>query len=258
MAEKSEKKREKAPKADARTSPMTKLYYILGAVAVVGIGVVGYGVGSSAMSSAVTEPVELDVESDRELVEMARGVVRGDPDAAVSIVEFGDYQCPGCGGFARQVKPMIDLNFIDSGRANFVFYDFPLIQIHSNAFLAARAARCAGDQDAYWEYHDQLFGNQRSWASAANPAGDFVSYAEEIGIDAGAFERCLKSDRHAETVTANLRLGEALGVSGTPTVMISEGQGMATRLSSFDFASIEQAVNEALENGDEGSGSDAP
>lgn len=247
-----QKQREK--KAADEGSRSSTLYYILGAVAVIGIGVVGYAVGSRALSSAVTEPVELQVQSDRELVEMARGVVAGDPDAPVTIVEFGDYQCPGCGAFARQVKPLVDQNLIESGRASFVFYDFPLVQGHQNAFLAARAARCAGDQDAYWEYHDALFRNQTRWATRSTPTGLFVDLAEEAGLDAGAFESCVESARHAETVTANMQLGEALGVSGTPTVMVSRGQGMAERLSDFNYSSIEQAVEEALSEAEAESG----
>lgn len=244
MAQKQRKK--KAKEQGSRTSPV---YYILGAVAVLGIGIVGYTVGSRAFGSAVTEPVELEVESDRELVELAQGVVAGDPDAPVTVVEFGDYQCPGCGAFAAQVKPLLDANLIETGRASFVFYDFPLVQGHPNAFLAARAARCAGDQDAYWEYHDALFRNQQEWSPSGNPAGRFVDYAEELGLDEDAFESCVRSDRHAETVTANMQLGQALGVSGTPTVMVSRGQGMARRLNSWGYEDIEGAVEEALEEG---------
>lgn len=248
---KSEKGQREGGRPGANGSGMTRLYYILGAVGVLGIGILGYTVGSSAMGSAATEPVELQVEDDRELVEIAQGVVQGNPDAPVSIVEFGDYQCPGCGSFARQVKPMVNLNYIESGQANFVFYDFPLTQIHSNAFFAARAARCAGDQDAYWPYHDVLFANQADWASAGSPAGRYVDYAEELGLDTDAFESCLKSDRHARTVTANMRLGERLGVNGTPTVMISEGRGMANRLARFDFATIRNEVERILAEDDD-------
>lgn len=249
MAQKQRKKQ--AANESSRTSTF---YYILGAVAVLGIGIVGYAVGSQAFGSAASEPIELQVEGDRELVEMARGVVAGDPDAPVTVVEFGDYQCPGCGSFAQQVKPMVDRNLVETGRASFVFYDFPLVQGHPNAFLAARAARCAGDQDAYWEYHDALFGNQRQWSTDGSPAGRFVDYAEEMGLDGGEFEDCLRSDRHAETVTANMQLGQALGVSGTPTIMVSRGQGMAQRLSSFSYSAIEEAVDEALAEDGGGSG----
>lgn len=235
--------------------------WVLAGVAVLAIAVLGYGLGSRTFGDMARAPVELEVESDQELVEMAQGMVLGDPEAPVTIVEFGDFQCPGCGAFARRVKPLVDRQIVQPGRASFVFYDFPLVQMHGNAFLAARAARCAGEQDRFWDYHDLLFQNQTQWSVDSSPAGRFDSYAEELGLDAGAFEECLRSDRHARTVTANMRLGEALGVSGTPTIMVSQGQGMANRLMSTDFQSIRDAVDEALENasGEEsGSGGQEP
>ena len=77
---------------------------------------------------------------------MAKGVTKGPEDAPITIVEFGDFQCPACGAFAQQVKPQIELAFVESAQAKFVFYDFPIVSGHPNAFLAARAARCAEDQ----------------------------------------------------------------------------------------------------------------
>lgn len=252
MAQKQRKKGGAGAVGGSKTSTLT---WVLGGVAVVAIAVLGYTVGSRAFGDMARSPVELDVESDQELVSLAQGVVLGDPDAPVTVVEFGDFQCPGCAAFARQVKPLVDRQLVEPGRASFVFYDFPLVGMHGNAFLAARAARCAGDQDRFWDYHDLLFQNQSRWATDSSPAGRFVSYAEELGLDMDAFESCLRSDRHARTVTANMRLGEALGVSGTPTVMVSEGQGMANRLMSNDFASIRDAVEEALESqGAQGAG----
>lgn len=251
MAQQQQQQRDNGPNGDSKT-PI--FYWVLAAVAVVGITVPTYNFASSAFSSAVSEPVELEYENDQELVEMAQGVVLGDAEAPATIVEFGDYQCPGCGSFAQRVKPRIDSELIEAGRANFVFYDFPLVQIHDNAFLAARAARCAGDQDGYWAYHDELFRNQAAWASEGNPVGTFVDYAGEVGLDRDAFESCLKSDRYAETVTANMQLAEALGVSGTPTVMVSTGQGMAERLPNYDFNAIEAAVNEVAGPDEQGDG----
>jgi len=248
VAKKSEgRKREAA-------SGATGLYYVLGTVAVVGVAVLGYSLGQGAFGSTATEPVELQVESDRELVELAQPQRRGDPEARVRIIEFGDYQCPGCASFARQVKPMLDLNLVESGQARFEFYDFPLTRIHPHAFVAARAARCAGDQDAYWRFHDALFANQSQWSSAGNPVSRFLDYAEELGLDRDAFEACVKSDRHAETVTANMRLGEELGVNGTPTVMVSEGRGTASRLASFDYETIAREVERILGEDEEESG----
>lgn len=222
---------------------MNKLYLVLGAVAVIGIAVAVYSVGSSALSDAATAPVEVEgLENSERLVELAQGVTLGDENAPVTIVEFGDYQCPGCGSFASNVKPQVELQLVDQGLAKFVFYDFPLVQIHPHAFLAARAARCAGEQDRYWDYHDILFRMQSRWSGQANAIGAFMDYAASVELDEGAFEECLQSDRYADVVTANMELGAQLGVSGTPTVMVNAG-GQVRRVNG-DFMSIAQAVEE--------------
>lgn len=227
---------------------MKKFYWVFGAVAVIGVVAVGYSVGSSTLGTAATEPVDVEGLDDLErLVSLAQGVTKGDPNAPITIAEFADYQCPGCGAFALSVKPQMELAYVQSGKAKFVFYDFPL-RGHPHAFLAARAARCAGDQDRFWEYQDALFRNQPTWSARTEVVGDFIDYARATGLDAEPFEACLKSDRHADVVTANLELGNQLGISATPTIMVSQGGGMARRLNNFDFQSIQRAVDALLES----------
>jgi hypothetical protein len=140
------------------------MYWILGGAAVLALLVMGWNVFSSLTDSTAREPVDLDYDSPRELLEMAQPVESGDPAAPIRIMEFSDYQCPACQGFFRGVKPMLDREFVAEGRALFAYYDFPLVDIHRNAFLAARAARCAGDQDAYWP---TMTGS--SWARPSGP-----------------------------------------------------------------------------------------
>jgi protein-disulfide isomerase len=222
---------------------MKKFYYIFGAVAVIGIGAVAWQVSSSVLSTAVAAPVELPELDNAALGELAQGVTSGDGASGVTIVEFGDYQCPGCGSFALSVKPQIDALLLETGRAEFVFYDFPLIAIHPNAFLAARAARCAGEQDKYWEYHMALFRNQSRWSSASMPASAFEQYAEDVGAESGPFEACLNSDKFADVVTANMELGARAGVSGTPTIFL-RANGVTRRLNNYDFASLNAAIEE--------------
>lgn len=200
---------------------LTRFYVILGSVGVIGIGALGYTVGTNLVGGAVVEPVELEgVEDPEALISMARGVEHGDPQAPVRILEFSDYQCPGCARFASEIKTLLTVNYIETGKVLFVYYDFPIVAAHKHAFLAARAARCAGEQGEYWAYHDHLFGQQPRWSAKANATDEFVDYAEAVGLDRKAFEGCLKSERYADVVTANLRLGEQLGVSGTPTLYI--------------------------------------
>jgi protein-disulfide isomerase len=225
-------------------SSLRGFYALLAAVALLGAGALVVSVVNADAGAAA--PVRLDIEDPERLIELAAGVESGDPEAPVTILEFGDYQCPACGAFAGQVKPLLDLNYVEPGKAELVFYDFPLVQVHPNAFLAARAARCAGDQGAYWTYHDRLFQAQTSWSRERSPTDRFVGYAADLGLDEDAFRACLESDRHAETVTAGMRLGERLGVTGTPTLVVSRGDGRADRLPAFDYATVRAAIEDAL------------
>lgn len=223
---------------------MKKLYIVLAVVAAVGIGAVAMSVGGSS-GSAVTAPVAVEGLDDLErLVELAQGVTKGDESAAITIIEFGDFQCPACQAFATQVKPSIELAYVESGKAKFIFYDWPIVTGHPNAFLAARASRCAADQGRYWEYHDNLFRNQARWAPMTSPASTFVDYAETLGLDGGDFSDCLNSDRHAALVTANMELGNQLGVNGTPTIYVEQG-GTARRVG-FDLATLSQYIDGIL------------
>lgn len=147
------------------------------------------------------------------------GVSMGADDAPVVVREFADYQCPGCASFA-QVTSRIKDAFVDSGEVRFVFFDFPLMDIHDNAMLAAQAARCAGDQGGYWAMHDRLFAQQGEWSGHGNAKGVFVRYSEELGMNPVRLERCLDTQLHREDVEDSLALAKRMGVRSTPTVLV--------------------------------------
>ncbi|HUH13217.1 MAG TPA: thioredoxin domain-containing protein [Longimicrobiales bacterium] len=209
-------------KAKGGGSSTKPFYTLLAVVAVVGVVALAW-VLMGGRAGTATEPVALDFETSdvQLLLERAQGVDQGPADAPVRVIEFADYQCPACAVFATQMKPAVKSQFIDQGQVRFTFFDYPIISAHPHAFLAARAARCAGDQDRYWDYHDVLMARQSTWAARQNAVGDFLGYASDLGLDDDAFESCLKSDRHAEAVTASARLGEMMGVSATPTVIVN-------------------------------------
>lgn len=218
---------------------MKRFYVLLGAVAVVGAAAVWYGMRSGG--AAVVEPVDLgDLEAE-DVRARALVATAGDPDAEITIVEFGDYQCPGCRHFATSVKPFIDLTYVEEGVAKFEYRDFPLEQ-HPHAFLAARASWCADDQGQYWPYHDQLFRTQGEWSAASNASRHFNRLATELGLDGGDFRRCLASDRHAEGVTASLMLGQRIGIGGTPAVVVDLGDGRPLMLGAPDFPQIQAVI----------------
>lgn len=227
---------------------LRRFYIIFAAVALVGLGAVGYSVGSKAMGGAVSEPVDMEGLDDmRLLTELAIPVTIGPEDAPATIIVFEDYLCNHCSAFSLQVKPLVEETFIQTGQARLVYYDYPL-NPQLGSFLAARAARCAGDQDRFWDFHARLMRNQLSWGREQNKIPVFEGYAEELGMDREAFSGCLNSDRHAEEITANLELARALGLPGTPSILVGTGTGMSRRLPDYSFQSIKAAI-EALQEG---------
>jgi protein-disulfide isomerase len=206
----------------AQTSGMKNFYILLAVVAVIGIGAIVY-VARSGDADMATAPVDMAQIADAtELMERARGVSVGEESAPVQMLVFSDYQCPGCAHWANSIEPMLKNEFVATGVVRLTYFDFPLGGNFRHSFVASRAARCAGDQDRFWEYHDRLMQQQQAWSfSQSTPTGQFLQYGQDLGLDQRQFESCLRSDAHAETVTANRMLGETLGVGGTPTIFLN-------------------------------------
>ena len=116
---------------------------------------------------------------------------------------------------------------------------------------APRAARCALDQgrEHFWSFHDQLFAHQSTWSSSEAPPLDaFESYAVAIGLDADGFADCLDSDRHADVVSANLRMALELAVDGTPTILVSKGGSRGIEVIRWnEFEGVQEVVDRLLE-----------
>ncbi len=138
----------------------------------------------------------------------------GPADAPVTIVEFSDYECPFCARWHQQVYKRLMKEY--EGKIRFVYRDFPLTNIHPNATPAAIAARCAGEQDAYFSFHDALLSYQYGLGQDA-----YLSYATELGLDVKAFQTCLDEKRYADKVEADMRYGYSIGVSSTPTFFVN-------------------------------------
>ena len=152
----------------------------------------------------------------------AEGQLRGDPNAPVTIMEFADFECPGCGQFATLQGPDIKTRIIDAGLANFRFYDFPLSSIHQNTLAAHLAASCAADQGKFWEMHDAIFAGQMEWNSQAttNPRKLFDLYAGRIGLDLTTYKSCFDTQKNLPKIQANAAAGTERGVSSTPTLVV--------------------------------------
>lgn len=145
--------------------------------------------------------------------------IKGQDNAPVVIVEFGDFQCPFCERFFSQTLPLIKENYIKTGKVKFVYRDFPLTSIHQYAEKAAEAADCANEQGKFWEYHDLLFSRQYEWASVG--VEKFKEYASELGLDTTKFNECLDSGKYENEVRKDFNDGLSYGVRGTPTFFIN-------------------------------------
>ena len=149
--------------------------------------------------------------------------VLGNANAKVTIIEFGDYQCPSCRLFWREIEPRLKKEYVDTGKVKLVFRDFPIKEIHPDATAAAMAAQCAADQGKYWEYHDRLFREQDKGTDdvVRFKAADLKKWGAAIRLDAAAFNACIDSARYQDEVAKDYADGIAVGIQGTPTFFIN-------------------------------------
>ncbi len=143
---------------------------------------------------------------------------RGEASAAVTIEEFGDFQCPPCGSFHPELKK-IEADY--GSRLRVVFRHLPLPQIHTNAIAAAQAAEAAGRQGRFWQMHDMLYENQSAWEKATDVPSVFLSYARSLGLDVQRFAGDLNSSDVSNRIRADMMRAESLGVTGTPTLFLN-------------------------------------
>ncbi len=141
-----------------------------------------------------------------------RDHIHGPADAAVTLVEYGDYECPYCGAAYPIVK---EVQAQLGERLRFVFRNFPIVTSHPHAEQAAEAAEAAGAQGEFWQMHDLLYERQ---SRLGDP--DLRSYAEELGLDLGRFDAELAGHVHAPRVREDFMSGVRSGVNGTPTFYI--------------------------------------
>ena len=166
--------------------------------------------------------------------------IRGDPQAKVTIVEYGDFQCPSCGAFARGVEPELLRRYVDTGKARLVFKHFPWIGSESK--LAAQAAACAGTQGRFWEYHDWLYAHQRGENSGAFSAANLKGFASALRLDRTAFDACFDGGTYRAAVERDFAETRALGLNATPTFVIDGTRIVGAQPLSVFVTTIEQKL----------------
>jgi len=143
----------------------------------------------------------------------------GEEKSKIEIVVLGDYQCPVCGVFFKQVEPVLREEYIKTGKAKIVWRDFAFLGPES--FWAAEAARCANDQGKFWQYHDTLFNQQGGENQGAFNKENLKSFALDLGLNQQEFDLCLDSGKYTQAVKEDTDYGRLVGVTGTPTTFIN-------------------------------------
>ena len=192
------------------------------------ISIIAIGAIVSFSSSSV-ETENLDMRTHGTVSTTMGSSILGNPSAQITIVEFGDYQCHQCYNWFHNTKPTVFQNYVDTGKANFVFMDLAFLGRDSPK--AAQASYCAEDQGKYWEYHNHLYTAQESqidngWANSER----LKAFAFSLGLDMELFDSCLDSGKYTKRVQYNITEAKKLGASGTPTFFIVGPDGQQQKL----------------------------
>ncbi|HUO50822.1 MAG TPA: thioredoxin domain-containing protein [Candidatus Paceibacterota bacterium] len=195
----------------------TQMWLIGGFVLIIGIAVVAAAIASQgAQQSGTTNFVGTTAAaidpSDH---------VKGDATSSVSVIEYGDFECPACGAWEPAVE---QIEAVYGNRVKFVFRNFPLSQLHPNAMIAAQAAEAAGLQGKYWEMHDLLYQKQNDWVNTPNDqvvTKNFDGYAQSLGLDVTKFNTDINSDAVKARVQRDIASGNAAQVDHTPTFFVN-------------------------------------
>lgn len=142
----------------------------------------------------------------------------GPASAPVHLEEFGDFECPPCG----MLHPILEEMHREFGdKLRITFREFPLVPAHQHAMAAASAAEAAGLQGKFWEMHNLLYENQKTWHEAFDARPIFEGYAKQIGLDIARYQQDLNSEQVAQRIFHDGKRGHSLGVKGTPTVFLN-------------------------------------
>lgn len=164
------------------------------------------GPGSQPQPGQAVDPKSFVLETSH---------MTGDKNAKVTLVEFGDFQCPACAAIEPKVEEILK-HYKDNKGFNFVFRNFPLSQ-HKNAEVSAEAAEAAAAQGKYWEMHNKIYEKQLEWSDSTTPLDMFANYAQELGLNVDQFKSDVNSGKYRDIVLADQSDGNKLQVVATPT-----------------------------------------
>lgn len=195
---------------------------------------------SIGSQSTQQQPTPSNTLSVQTLIDNGSPVL-GDPNAKITIVEWGDYQCTYCHLFHQNTKDQLIQEYVNTGKVNFVFRDFPLNG--PDSVLAAEAAYCAGDQNKYWQYHDELYNNWGGERTGWVNQKSLDQFATNVGLDLNQFDQCMNDKKYENKVLENQKFGQEIGIDGTPSFIIFNNKTITKVVGAQPLSVFEQVLD---------------
>jgi len=213
---------------------------------ILGIAIISIIIGIAVSVSSSDESFDVDMTQTHGSISTSLGSpILGNPNAPITIVEFGDYQCHQCYNWFHNTKPMIMRDYIDTGKANLIFVDFAFLGKDSPK--ASQATYCADDQNMYWEYHKSLYNSQESkidsgWANSER----LKAFAFNLNLDMELFNECLDSEKYSKRVQYNSQQARDNGVRGTPGFFIVDSDFNQKQISGAQPFSVFKKILDSM------------
>jgi len=153
------------------------------------------------------------------------GTALGNPDAKVIVDVWEDFQCPACRSFSNDIEPLVIQNYVDTGKARYIFHQYPFIDDFAStneSDQSANASMCAAEQNRFWEYKEILFANWNGENLGSYADRRLIAFAEAINLDMGVFKACFSENRYKERIDQDFNAGKKLGVTSTPSIFVNE------------------------------------
>ena len=209
--------------------------YFLAIPIIIGI-IIGLGLTSNFEKSSD----DLSILNKENLIQGS--TMLGNPNAKITIVEFGDYQCTFCYKFHDETMKKINQEYIKTANVNFIYKDFPLNGEQS--ILASEASYCAQKQNKFWEYHDTLYNNWGGENTGWITENVLQGFARDVGLNLDEFSQCLENSEYRQKVLENEQFAREIGINATPSFLIFNDSELYRIIGAQPFDKFEQAFEE--------------
>lgn len=196
----------------------------------------------SAAPGAQSAAAVPDTAKDARIARADRGRIRG-RSGTVWVVVISDYQCPFCKKWHEETEPLIERDYVRTGKVQIAYMNYPIASIHPNAMRAHEVAMCAAEQDRFWPLSDALFRTQSEWKNRRDVVAYFDSLTRTLALDRPRYERCMRSGEMRPLIEADIERSSRIGVGSTPSFLI----GGRPVIGAQPYEAFKRAIDAALD-----------